>query len=171
MLLAGRCATWPGSITIVKDAFGAGTPLSRQWYAAHRLARSVQRARVRALRCDGARADSVGPHFWQDAARDLLHVWQWSWALSASKFQGTWGMAASAIFRAFFMIRFWRIRCSTALVTSTRVCRGRISLDRRTFGEGSGLYFVSQTYNKGYESASSGCRLRFRLFPFLAIYK
>ena len=41
MLLAGRCATLPGSITIVKDAFGAGMPLSRQWYA------SMQRIALR----------------------------------------------------------------------------------------------------------------------------
>ena len=44
------------------------------------------------------RADSFEPHFWQDAARDLLHVRQRSWALSASKSQGTWGMAPSANF-------------------------------------------------------------------------
>ena len=98
VLLAGRCATYLVSITMVKGAFGAGTPLSRQWYPAHCLARSMQRARVRAVCCDGGRADSLEPHFWQDAARDLLHVRQRSWALSASKSQGTWGMAPSANF-------------------------------------------------------------------------
>ena len=131
VLLAGHCATFRASMTTTKGAFDAGRTRSRQWYAEHCPARSMQRARGYALRHDGSCVHSFGPHSWQVGARDPRHVRQLSRALTASTSSGARRDVPSANFCAFFVIRFRRTRCSGAPFTSTRALRGRFVVDFR----------------------------------------